>query len=59
MTHRIGGRTYDLYLSAQLEIRSELLVGIEIWGCQLTTREAEIGVPKGGVSAANPHLLRF
>ena len=48
MAHRIGGGTWDLYLSAQLEIRSGLPVGIEIWGRQLTTRGGEIGVPKGG-----------
>ena len=48
MAHRIGGGTWDLYLCAQLEFRSGLPVGIEIWGRQLTTRGAEIGVPKGG-----------
>ena len=48
IAHRKGGRTYDLYLSAQLEIESGFLMGIEIWGRQLTTQGAEIGVPKGG-----------
>ena len=48
MTHRIGGRTQDPYLSAQLEIRSGPPVAKEIWGRQLTTWDAEIGVPKGG-----------
>ena len=48
MAHRIGGRTSDLYLSAQLEIRSGLFMGIEIWGRQLTRRGAEIGGPKRG-----------
>ena len=48
MAQRIGGRTYDLYLSAQLEIEFGIPVGKEIWGHQLTTRVAEIGVPKGG-----------
>ena len=38
MAHRIGGGTYDLYLSAQLEIRPGLLVGKEMWGRQFTTR---------------------
>ena len=42
------GPIESLYLSAKLAIRSGLLVGIEIWGRQLTTRGAEIGVPKGG-----------
>ena len=48
MTHRIGGRTEDFYLSVPLGIGSWLPVGIEIWGRQLTTRGAEIGVPKMG-----------
>ena len=48
IAHRVRGRTYDLYLSVQLEIGSGLPVGIEIWGRQLTTRGGEIGVPKGG-----------
>ena len=48
MTHKGGSRTWDFYLSAQLEIRSRLIMGMEIWGRQLTTRGAEIGVPKGG-----------
>ena len=52
MTQRIGGRILDLYLSAQLEIRSGLLVGREIWGCQLTTRGGEVRVPKGVIVAA-------
>ena len=38
MVHRIGGRTKDSYLRVQLEIGSGLLMGIEIWGRQLTTR---------------------
>ena len=46
MTHRTGGRTPDFYLSVQ--IGSGLLVDIEIWGHELTTRAAEIGVPKRG-----------
>ena len=52
MAHRIGGRTSDLYLSAQLRIGSGLLVGIEIWGRQLTTRGGEIGSQKGVILAA-------
>ena len=48
MAHRIGDRTYDLYLSVQFKTRSGILVGIEIWGRQMTTRGTEIGVPKGG-----------
>ena len=44
----LGGRTWDFYLSVQLEVRSELPVGIEKWGRQLTTRKGEIGVPKWG-----------
>ena len=48
MAHRIGGRTLDLYLSAQTEIGSGLLMGIDTWGRQSTTRGGEIGVPKGG-----------
>ena len=48
MAHRIGGRTWDSYLSVQLEIGSELPVGKEIWRRQLTTRRGEIGVPKWG-----------
>ena len=48
MAHRVGGRTYDLYLSVLLEIRSGLPVGIEKWGRQLTTQKWEIGVPKWG-----------
>ena len=48
MAYRVGGRTEDSYLSVQLEIRSELLMGIEEWGRQLTTRKGEIGVPKWG-----------
>ena len=46
-------------MSAQPEIGSGIFVGIEIWGRQLTTREAEIGVPKGGVSAASPICSDF
>ena len=48
MAHRIGGGTWDVYLSVQLEIRSGLPVGMEIWGRQLTTRGGEIGGPKRG-----------
>ena len=48
MAHRIGGRTWDLGLGVQLEVRSGLSVGKEMWGRQLTTRGGEIGVPKGG-----------
>ena len=47
IAHRIGGGTWDFYLSVQ-QIWSELPVGIEKWGRQLTTRGGEIGVPKGG-----------
>ena len=43
------GRKQDPgYLSAQLEIRSGLPMGIEKWGRQLTTRKGEIGVPEWG-----------
>ena len=48
IAHRIGGGTWDPYLSEHFEFGSGLLMGTEIWGCQLTTRGAEIGVPKGG-----------
>ena len=48
MVHRIGGWTYDSYLSVQLEIRSRLPMGIEKWGRQFTTRKGEIAVPKWG-----------
>ena len=48
MAHRIGGKTDDLYLSVQLEIRSGLIMGKEIWGRQLFTRGGEIVVPKRG-----------
>ena len=48
MTHRIGGRTWDLHQNARLEIGSGVHLGTEIWGHQLTTRGGEIGVPKGG-----------
>ena len=48
MAHRIEGRTWDLYLIAHNEIKSRLLMGIEIWGRQLTTRGADIGVSKRG-----------
>ena len=48
MAHRVGGRTWDLYLSVLLDIRSGLPVGIEKWGRQLTTQKGEIGVPKWG-----------
>ena len=51
MAHRIGGRTYDLYLSVQLGHKCGLLRGREIWGRQLTTRGGEIGVPKGVILA--------
>ena len=47
-THRTGDRTQDLYLTVQLEIRSGLSVGREIWGRQLTSRGGEIGVPERG-----------
>ena len=52
MAHRIGGRTQDLHLRAQPAIRSGLLISIEEWGRQLTTRGAEIAVPKGVILAA-------
>ena len=42
------GKANGSHLSAQLGIRSGLPVGIEEWGRQLTTRKAEIGVPKWG-----------
>ena len=48
MAHRVGGRTYDLYLSVQLGFWSRLPMGLEKWGRQLTTRKGEIGVPKWG-----------
>ena len=48
MAHRGGGRTEDFFLSVRLGIRSGLSMGIEIWVHRLTTRGAEIGVPKGG-----------
>ena len=48
MAHRIGGRTSDLFLSAQREVGSGIIMGIEIWGRQLTTRGAEIWGPKRG-----------
>ena len=48
MAHRVGGRTWDLYLSVQLEFRSGLPMGLEGWGRQLTTRKGEIGVRKLG-----------
>ena len=48
MVHRVGDATKDSYLSAQREIRSGPPVSMEIWGRQLTTRGAEIGVQKGG-----------
>ena len=47
IAHRMGRRTSDLHLSAQRGTRSGLHMGREIWGRQLTTRGAEIGVPKG------------
>ena len=52
MTHRIGGRTWDLYLSPQRAVGSRLLVGIEIWGRQLTTRGVKLGSQKGVIFAA-------
>ena len=52
MAHRIGGRTWDLYLSVQLGIGSGLAVGIDIWDRQLTTRGVEIGVQKKVILAA-------
>ena len=52
MTHRVGGGTEDLYLSARLEIRSRLLMGIEIWGRQLTTRGGKLGSQKGVILAS-------
>ena len=54
MAHRIGGRTSDLYLSAQPEIRSGLFVSIEIWGRQLTTwgGGVKLGSQKGVILAA-------
>ena len=48
MAHRVGGRTWDFYLSVQLGFRSGLLMGLEESGRQLTTRQGEIGVPKLG-----------
>ena len=54
MAHRVGGRTWDLYVSVQLKIRSGLSVGIEIWGRQLTTRGGgvKLGSQKGVILAA-------
>ena len=52
MTHRTGGRTQNLFLSAHSEIGSGLPMGIEIWGSQVTTRGAEYGVPKGVILGA-------
>ena len=55
MAHRVGGRTWDSYLSVQLEIRSQLVVGKEIWGRQLTTRGGggvKLGSQKGVILAA-------
>ena len=46
MAHRVGGRTYDFYLSVQLRFRSGFLMGLEEWGRQLTTRKGEIEVSK-------------
>ena len=48
MAHRVGGRTWDLYLSVELESRSGLPMGLEKSGRQLTTQKGEIGVPKLG-----------
>ena len=48
MAHRVGGRTYDSYLSVQLGFSSGLPMGLEEWGRQLTIRKGEIGVPKVG-----------
>ena len=45
---QVGRQDLGFFLTARLEIRSGLLMGIEIWGRQLTTRGAEIGVPKRG-----------
>ena len=53
MAHRIGGRTWDLYLSAQPKTRSGLLVGKEIWSRQLTTRGGvKLRFQKGVILAA-------
>ena len=51
MTHRIGGRTWDLYLSAQRRITSGLLVGIEICSRQLTDGGLKLGSQKGVILA--------
>ena len=52
MAHRVGGRTQDLYLSAQLEFRSGLPMGLEEWGRQLTTRQGELGSQNWVILAA-------
>ena len=46
--HRIGGGTWDLYLSARLELRSGLPESIEIWDRQLTTWGGQDWGPKKG-----------
>ena len=48
MAQRLGGKTQDSYPGVQLELRSGLLVGIEKWGRQMTTRKGKIGIPKWG-----------
>ena len=52
MVHWMGGRTWDLYLSARHIIGSGLLVVKEIWGRQLTTRGVKLGSQKVVILAA-------
>ena len=50
MTHRKGGRAYDLHVSG---IPSGVDTGTEIWGRQLTTRGGvKLGSKKGVILAA-------
>ena len=53
MAHRIGGRTWDPYLSAQLEFRSGLPVGKENMGPPIDhTGGVKLGSQKGVILAA-------
>ena len=52
MAHRLGGRTYDLYLSVQLGTRSGLPVVIGKWGCHLTTLRVKLRSQNGVILAA-------
>ena len=40
-------------MSVQLEISSGLIMGLEIWDCQLTTRGLKLGFQKGVILAAH------